>query len=108
MAQVVSDDMQPPDVGVYPVLWKAAIWVDPGRCGGTPCIAGTRLTTPAIAWLVWKHDVDRVLDLYPELTRTQVRVACWYDARCGTARHPWREWARHWQDTDPPTRGDDA
>lgn len=56
---------------------RPAVWVDPGRMAGQPCILGTRLTTRSIAAL--HRDGADVLGIYPELTRAQVRVALWFE-----------------------------
>lgn len=78
----------------------AAVWVAPGRCGGSPCIYGTRLTTQAIARIAWDAGVDGVRGFYPQLSEAQVFVACWYEAKYGDPR--WKKrlgpWVKEWQD----------
>lgn len=71
---------------------RDAVWLCPGRRGGDACVIGTRLTTRQIA-----ADVRAGLyeDIYAdsELSRSQILVACWYEAEHGPAWRYWGHWA---------------
>lgn len=58
---------------------RPAVWVDPGRMGGQPCILGTRLTTRSVARLYRDGGHEWVRSLYPELTDAQIDVAVWFE-----------------------------
>lgn len=92
--------------------------IDPARQSGRPCLNLTRITTETVAGCVLAGDnVDFVAEQYaPHLTRADVLLACWYQARYGAKlwRGPWAGWAQtvhadmwhgRWDAvTDPPTR----
>lgn len=96
---------------------RPAVWVDPGRCGGSPCIYGTRITTEAAAGLAWRDGIDTALTCWPHLTESDILVACWYEVTHGN-RRTWRKrfgdwpkdyaermWRGRWEDVArPPTR----
>lgn len=115
----------------------AYIWIDPARKSGEPCIGGTRLDLDIVVETVWHSGADNALDLWPQLSRGQVLVACWYvgagnvvrlHGRGGkhvAYRGPWRKrwgsWAAEvhqalWSSTtvdydaipDPPEKPPDA
>jgi uncharacterized protein (DUF433 family) len=85
-----------------------AVWIDPARHSGDPCIGGTRIPVHAVIEMVWRDGVDAATDTW-SISRTQVLHACWYAAvinvvhvyapRGGwnTRRGPWRarwgDWA---------------
>lgn len=75
------------------------VWVDPGRCGGSPCIMGTRITTEAAAGLAWSSGIAAALECWPHVTREQILGACWYEVTHGNRRR-WRkrygDWATEW------------
>ena len=81
---------------------EAAVWINPARMGGQPCIYGTRLSVEQVAGIVWEHGVDEVTNGW-DVTRHQVLVACWYavafaemyphQARRGPWRRRWGAWA---------------
>lgn len=95
----------------------ATIWVHPGRCGGSPCVYGTRITTAAIANMVWRNGPDLALECWPHLTLDDLKVACWYEATHGDRRR-WKKrfgqwaldhgeamWRSDWESvTAPPAR----
>lgn len=95
------------------------IWTAPDRCGGLPCVGGTRLSVQAIAREVWASPdgVGFLCRFYP-ISREQALVACWYQARNGLPswRKRWSAWADehegamragHWVDVpNPPSVGD--
>lgn len=75
---------------------EAAIWVDPGRCGGSPCITGTRITTAAAAGMVLSLGVAEALNCWPHLDEDDLKAACWFEARHGRRsklRKAFKEWA---------------
>lgn len=53
----------------------------PGRCGGEPTIAGTRITTKAIGAL-WRQGapLQKIHELYPAVTERQIEAAIVYEA----------------------------
>jgi uncharacterized protein (DUF433 family) len=55
------------------------IQINPSVCNGKPTIAGTRLpVTVILDQMVACGSIDRLLELYPELTREQVAGALEY------------------------------
>ena len=49
------------------------IRVDPNICSGKPCIRGTRIMVKNILGMVaGGYSIDKILDVYPELTREDV------------------------------------
>lgn len=76
---------------------NAHIWVDPGRMGGKPCIAGTRLPADHPAKFLWDLGTEKALAELREwdyVTDRQWLVACWYVATYGTGE--WAKWRRRW------------
>lgn len=77
------------------------IIVDPGQNFGCPALARGRV------------QVEHVLDLLDAgepwedvagdhgLTRGDLLVVCWFDARYGTGAHPRDEWLGWWEDWEP-------
>ena len=79
-----------------PPLDENFIWLHPGRYSGEPCIGGHRLPTEVIAELVSAGDDGQtIIDGY-DITRTQVILACWYEARHGQRRN-WGDWLNDWE-----------
>lgn len=83
------------------------VWVAPTRCGGDPCIGGTRITTSMAASAVWNrfygdgsvYGAQEFADDYG-LTERQVLIACWYEAVYGrnrALRKAWAKWAEEFQ-----------
>lgn len=70
----------------------AAVWIDPARRSGDPCIGGTRLPVDTIIEAAWRNGVPAAIDTW-EVTRAQVLGACWYAATYGT-----RRWRKRWHD----------
>lgn len=56
----------------------AYVWIDPARKSGEPCIGGHRLPVEMVIATVWRSGLDEALHCWPQLTRGQVLVACWY------------------------------
>jgi len=58
------------------------ITLEPGKCGGRPCIRGTRMrVVDILELLVDGADFDEILTDYPDLTRDDIRAALMYAAR---------------------------
>ena len=58
------------------------ISVDPRICSGKPCIRGARImVTNILGMLAGGYTVERVLELYPELTLEDVAAALEYVSR---------------------------
>jgi uncharacterized protein (DUF433 family) len=58
------------------------IEVNPGICSGKPVIRGTRIMVRNILGMVaGGYTVDRILAVYPDLTREDVKAALEYAAR---------------------------
>jgi uncharacterized protein (DUF433 family) len=67
--------------------------VQPGMKSGVPCIAGRRLPTELIASMyVAEGGWEVVADRY-EITRDDVMVACWFEARYGRSKRRRKAWA---------------
>lgn len=83
----VSDDMD-------------CIWVSPGRMSGQPCIYGHRLPTHQMALAHFTATpLEEITQLYG-ITRSQLLVACWFEARHGNSRvlrSAWKRWLREWE-----------
>jgi uncharacterized protein (DUF433 family) len=70
------------------------VWVTPQRLGGAACVGGTRISAITVARIA-VDGIDAVLVAYPDLTRVQVLIACWYVAQHGAKRwaDAWGAWA---------------
>lgn len=128
MTGPTRSDGQGDDGGVV-----AAVWIDPGRKSGEPCVGGHRIPVEMVINTVWHHGVHEAMSQYV-LPRAQVLGVCWYagagnvvqlhddDGAYVAKRGPWRKrwgtWAADahqglWQDEpdivpDPPTKADDV
>jgi uncharacterized protein (DUF433 family) len=81
----------------------AAIWIDPARMGGKPCLYGTRIDVDTVVNVVWHHGVQYFLDDYDSDSRRNVLACCvWWVQDCrldsrdrAEVRHAnaWAEWA---------------
>ena len=61
--------------------WRAYIEVEPNRCQGQACIAGTRiLVTAVLDSLAARIDPDEILRSYPGLTREAIDACIAYAA----------------------------
>ncbi len=57
------------------------IWIDPARCGGKPCIRGTRIWVSLIlSFLADGESTADILKNYPELKDEDVRACMAYGA----------------------------
>lgn len=67
--------------------------VQPGMKFGEPCINGHRLPTQLIAETVMFNGGEEAMDWY-DITRDEVMVACWFEARYGgrKIRKLWQAW----------------
>lgn len=55
------------------------IWIDPARCGGKPCIRGTRIWVSLILDLLASGSTtEEILSDYPQLKRDDVRACIAY------------------------------
>jgi len=60
---------------------KSRITVDPGVCGGRPCIRDTRIEIAIILdGLAEGLTIEDIIDHYPQLTREDIRAALAYAA----------------------------
>lgn len=60
-----------------------AVWIDPGRQQGAPCLGGHRIPVESVIAFV-EGDTgseDVALIAYPQLTREQIKLAVWYHGR---------------------------
>ena len=58
------------------------ITIEPGKCGGKPCIRGTRMRVVDILELLSAGaTVEEILQDYPTLERDDIRAAIEYAAR---------------------------
>jgi uncharacterized protein (DUF433 family) len=57
------------------------IWIDPERCGGKPCIRGTRIwVSLVLSFLSDGETVAEILQNYPELKEEDIRACMAYGA----------------------------
>ena len=55
------------------------IWIDPARCGGKPCIRGTRIWVSVILDLLASGSTtEEILSEYPQLKRDDIRACIAY------------------------------
>jgi uncharacterized protein (DUF433 family) len=60
---------------------KNRITVDPGVCGGRPCIRDTRIEIAIVLdGLAEGLTIEDIIDHYPQLTREDIRAALAYAA----------------------------
>ena len=63
------------------------ITVEPGRCGGKPCIKGTRIRVSLILdFLANGETTEGILVAYPQLTAEDIRAAIAYGAEVARER----------------------
>jgi uncharacterized protein (DUF433 family) len=74
---------------------EPAIAITPARYDGVPCVAGTSRAVAVVADRARRAGVDEVMREL-DLSRPQVLVACWYDAREHADSSPWAVWADEW------------
>ncbi len=67
------------------------IWLHPDRMIGMPCIGGTRIDVETVTERIWWGESGDEIAAYYEISRAQVLLACWYQARHGT-----RTWRKRW------------
>ena len=64
------------------------ITIEPGKCGGKPCIRRMRLTVfDVLDDLAGGMSVDEILDDFPDLTREDIQAVCAFAAEFG--REQW-------------------
>jgi uncharacterized protein (DUF433 family) len=71
------------------------VWIAPGRYSGEPCIGGHRMPTRQVADGILAGFGEREYTNGYDLTRNEVLVACWFEARHGRSRRlrkAWRKW----------------
>lgn len=82
-------------------MTTAAIWIDPARMGGKPCLYGTRIDVDTVVNVVWHHSVQYFLDDYDSDSRRNVLACCvWWVQDCRAdsraerrQRDAWADWA---------------
>lgn len=63
------------------------IWIDPGRCGGKPCIRGHRIWVSLILdILAGGGTFDEILASYPGLTREDIQACIAYGSEMARER----------------------
>jgi len=63
------------------------IWIDPGRCGGKPCIRGHRIWVSLILdLLAGGATFDDILANYPGLTREDIQASIAYGSEMSRER----------------------
>jgi uncharacterized protein (DUF433 family) len=56
--------------------YRTIITLEPGKCGGKPCIRGMRITvSDVLGYLASGMSVDEILADFPDLTREDI-LAC--------------------------------
>jgi len=63
------------------------IWIDPGRCGGQPCIRGHRIWVSLILDLLAAGEsVEAILEDYPGISREDVQACIAYGSEMARER----------------------
>jgi uncharacterized protein (DUF433 family) len=63
------------------------IWIDPGRCGGQPCIRGHRIWVSLILDLLAAGEsVETILEDYPGISREDVQACIAYGSEMARER----------------------
>ena len=64
------------------------IWIDPGRCGGKPCIRGHRIWVSLILDLLAAGEsVEAILADYPGLEREDIQACLAYGSAMASERY---------------------
>jgi len=64
------------------------IWIDPGRCGGKPCIRGHRIWVSLILdCLAGGMTVEEILNDYPGLVREDIQACIDYGSEMSRERY---------------------
>lgn len=64
--------------------YRNIITLEPGKCGGRPCIRGLRITVyDVLAWLADGISETEILEDYPELDITDIRACLAFAANRG-------------------------
>jgi len=64
------------------------IWIDPARCGGKPCIRGTRIWVSLILdYLAEGESTESIQENYPELKVEDIRACIAYGAQMSRQRY---------------------
>jgi uncharacterized protein (DUF433 family) len=71
------------------VDWHDVITIEPGKCGGKPCIRRMRITVfDVLDYLAGGMTVEQILEDFPDLTREDIQAACAFAADFG--REHWK------------------
>jgi uncharacterized protein (DUF433 family) len=71
------------------VDWRTVITIEPGKCGGKPCIRRMRLTVfDVLDYLAGGMSVEEILEDFPYLCREDIQAACAFAAEFG--REQWK------------------
>jgi uncharacterized protein (DUF433 family) len=69
------------------VNWRDMITIEPGKCGGKPCIRRMRITVfDVLEYLGGGMSVEEILEDFPDLTREDIAAACAFAAEFGRDR----------------------
>lgn len=64
------------------------IWIDPGRCGGKPCIRGHRIWVSLILdFLASRTTPEAILQLYPGLQPEDIQACIAYGSEMARERY---------------------
>jgi uncharacterized protein (DUF433 family) len=64
------------------------IWIDPARCGGKPCIRGTRIWVSLILDLLASGGtIENVLAEYPQLVREDIQACLAYGSQMSRSHY---------------------
>jgi uncharacterized protein (DUF433 family) len=56
--------------------WRSRITIEPGKCGGRPCIRGMRITVfDVLSYLAAGMTVAEVLEDFPYLTQEDIQAS---------------------------------
>ena len=80
---------------------RPMIVLDPGVNGGDPALYRSRVRVENILERLDAGDDPEDVAEDHGLTRGDVLVACWFDARYGVDDHPRKEWLGWWEQWEP-------
>lgn len=79
---------------------RPAVILDPAQNGGDPALYHSRVKVDVVLQLLDAGENWEAVAEDHGLTRADLLVACWFDARCGTGPHPrdqWLDWLEDWE-----------
>ncbi|WP_353107904.1 DUF433 domain-containing protein [Gordonia sp. (in: high G+C Gram-positive bacteria)] len=66
----MADDLR----AVVDKVRDLAVWTDPARCGGEPCIRGTRVFANSVTRMIPDFTDEQICELWPTVQPWQVAI----------------------------------